>query len=130
MNPQARTVVVILTSGTGDNGQRATLAFSSALSALAMNQPAVVFLTGDGTAWSSSDALAGVQATGFAPLSQLVDQFVSEGGRILLCSTCVGSCHATPVRDDAVPQGSLRPQLAGFSTILELALDGGVTMTF
>ncbi len=51
MTVEAQSAVVILTVGKADNGKNATLAFSCALSALAMGHNAAVFLTSDGAVW-------------------------------------------------------------------------------
>ncbi len=128
MDSQQQTVV-ILTVGKSDNGKRATLAFSCALSALAINQQAVVFLTNDGAIWGYEGSAEGMVAQGFPPLQELIEQFREVGGRLLICSVCHRTCSAGGITD--LPSSSLieGAEIAGFATVLELAAQG-VCITF
>ncbi|MCA9162673.1 MAG: DsrE family protein [Planctomycetales bacterium] len=124
-----RSVVVVLTHGKSDNGKSATLAFSCAMSGLALGSEAVVFLTGDGAVWGYTGSAEQIVVQGFPPLSELIDEFAEAGGRLLLCSVCHRTCSAGSPH--ALPTDSMLStvEIAGFTTLLEIA-DRGVCLTF
>ncbi len=80
--------VVLLTSGNEDGGKRATLAFSAACTAISMDFDTVVFLMGEGSHWAYEGACNSVVQLGFPPLAELLDSFLSLGGRIYSCAAC------------------------------------------
>ncbi|MEZ6044122.1 MAG: DsrE family protein [Planctomycetaceae bacterium] len=129
MCPQNKHVVVMLTVGKADNGKRATLAFSCALSALAMGNKASVFLTSDGAVWGYQGSGNGISVQGFPPLDELITQYHESGGRILLCSVCHKTCGFGGPGElstiDMLPQ----IEIGGFVTMLELATEG-IVITF
>ncbi|MEZ6066358.1 MAG: DsrE family protein [Planctomycetaceae bacterium] len=114
-------VTVILTRGKEDNGKTATLAFSAALAAAAMGQPAAVFLTGDGAVWGYDGSAHGITVQGFPPLAQLIDDYREVGGRILLCSVCHRTCSTGRPEDNPTIKMLPGTEIAGFATALELA---------
>lgn len=126
MEAIAKNVVLILTKGKSDNGKNATLAFSCAISALAMGNEAAVFLTSDGAVWGYSGSADGITVQGFPPLPELIDQYLEQGGRLILCSVCHRTCSSGS--PDIPPSVQKLPQteIGGFATILELAMDGTV----
>ncbi|MCB1126316.1 MAG: DsrE family protein [Verrucomicrobiae bacterium] len=80
--------MVVLTTGKQDRGTRATLAFSWACAALAMGRSVSVYLTMDGTVWSTRNAGKNVQVQGFEPIAEYMEQFIALGGRLLVCAPC------------------------------------------
>ncbi|MEZ6096284.1 MAG: DsrE family protein [Pirellulaceae bacterium] len=129
MSDESKEFLIILTEGKSDNGRKATIAFSMALSALAMGHPATVFLTSDGAVWGYRGSARQVIVPGFSPLAELIQQFIEGDGRILLCSTChrtcgIGDPDAPPTVEKLDAAG-----IAGMATILEIAASG-CTMTF
>lgn len=79
--PERRHCTVILASGAGDGGMRATLAFTAALTAASMDQPTLVFLAGDGAHWGYEGRADGVRVRGFPALAGLIEAFLEAGGR-------------------------------------------------
>lgn len=121
--------VIILTVGKVDNGKNATLAFSCALSAIAMGHSTSIFLTGDGSVWGYQGSAAGMTVQGFEPLSQLIDQYREAGGRIILCSVCRRTCSSGSPEDEPAVDMYPEIEIGGFATVLELAGDG-IVVTF
>ncbi|MCA9166697.1 MAG: DsrE family protein [Planctomycetales bacterium] len=117
-------VVVILTVGKADNGKNATMAFSCALTALAMGQEAAVFLTSDGSVWGYRGSARGIVVQGFPPLDELISQFMDAGGRLLLCSVCHRTCSTGGPEDPPAVQALPKTEIAGFATVLDLAANG------
>ncbi len=125
-----RNVLIMLTSGNDDNGKRATLAFSAANSAIAMEHPTALFLVGDGTHWAYTGNIKGVRVAGFPALYELMEQFMDQGGDIMICSTCssTGGCSIDASEGE---RRHLLPGIlqAGFPTVVSLA-HAGASLTF
>ncbi|MCA9084813.1 MAG: DsrE family protein [Planctomycetaceae bacterium] len=127
--PNAETVLILLTAGKSDNGKNATLAFSCALSALALGMETTVFLTGDGAVWGYLGSARGITVQGFPPLDSLIRQFLEGGGNIQLCSVCHKTCSAGA--PDEEPTTPMLPQvtISGFTSMVEIA-SRGACITF
>ncbi len=63
--------MVLLATGNDDGGKRATLAFTAATCAAAMDKRTIVFMVGDGAHWAYEGRALGVQQKGFPPLEEL-----------------------------------------------------------
>ena len=120
--------IVVLTSGKQDRGTRATLAFSWACAALAMGKTVAVYLTMDGTVWSSKAAGNSVQVQGFDPISEYMEQFFALGGRLLVCAPCSQFYCSM----ENMPKESLfeEIELVGLATVVGLTQDTTKVVTF
>jgi predicted peroxiredoxin len=121
--------VVVLSSGTEDAGKRATLAFSAACTAQAMELNTQLFLVGDGTYWAYQGSYDDVKLKGFPALDSLVESFVEMNGKIFVCSACDTVCS---LPEDSYGQPLLRQpyiQPRGLASILEHMV-GGSSITF
>ena len=81
-------LMIILTTGPEDRGNRATLAFAMGVSALVSGVATTMFMTMSGTFWSQTSSYDRVHINGFEPLEVYVEQFQELGGEILVCSPC------------------------------------------
>ena len=88
MGKQIEKLFIILSTGKEDQGLKATLAFTLAVSALAYGHPVTVFLTGEGVVWSDTDESKKANIPNFPLLSSLINDFLDQKGELLLCSTC------------------------------------------
>ena len=86
------TMVVILATGNDDGGQRATLAFTAATCAAAMDKRVIMFMVGDGAYWAYEGHTKGVQKNGFPALEELMSSFIELDGAMYICSTCDKVC--------------------------------------
>jgi predicted peroxiredoxin len=121
--------VVVLSSGPEDAGKRATLAFSAACTAQAMELDTQLFLVGDGTFWAYQGSYDEINLKGFPALASLVESFVELDGKIFVCSACDTVC-ALPEDDEGLPllrQPFIQPR--GLASILEHMV-GGSSITF
>jgi predicted peroxiredoxin len=121
--------VVVLSSGVEDGGKRATLAFSAACAAQAMELDTQLFLVGDGSHWAYQGSCDHINQKGFPALASLVESFVELDGRIFVCSACDTVC-AMPVDNDGSMlrrQPFIQPR--GLASILE-PMVGGSSITF
>ena len=71
-----------------DNSDKATVAFVVANAAAASNQQTLVFLSIEGVRLSQKGYADAIHEEGFAPLKELMDNFVKAGGTIYVCSPC------------------------------------------
>ena len=71
-----------------DDVERATLAFVVGNAALSSGQEATLLLTVDGVWVATKGYAAGLQAEGFAPLADVIQQFVTNGGVVWVCGAC------------------------------------------
>ena len=71
-----------------DNTDKATVAFVVANAAVASDKKTLVFLSIEGTRLSQRGYADDIHESGFAPLKELLTNFVDGGGTILVCSPC------------------------------------------
>lgn len=71
-----------------EDPERATLAFTVGNVAAAADQEVVVLLTIEG-AWNATHGYAdGIHKEGFQPLTEVMQSFISNGGKIWACGAC------------------------------------------
>ena len=104
-------IVYIVTHGPEDP-ERATFPFMLATAAQAMEVEAVVALQGTSVFLAKKGFLDHVSASGLPPLKDLVNRFISEGGKILVCVPCI--------RDRKIEESDL---IEGASTTAAAALN-------
>jgi predicted peroxiredoxin len=71
-----------------DNTDKATVAFVIANAAVASNQETLVFLSIEGVRLAEKGYADDIHEEGFAPLKQLMDNFIAAGGKLFVCSPC------------------------------------------
>jgi predicted peroxiredoxin len=71
-----------------DNTDKATVAFVVANAAAASEKETLVFLSIEGVRLSQKGFADDIREEGFAPLKDLMDNFVKAGGKIWVCSPC------------------------------------------
>ena len=71
-----------------DDTDRATVAFVIANAALGCEQDTMVFLSTEGVRLAVQGYADDIHEDGFAPLSELITNFVEADGTILVCSPC------------------------------------------
>lgn len=71
-----------------DDADRATVAFVVANAAVASDKEVVVFLNIEGTRLSQKGYADDIHEAGFAPLKELITNFVNAGGKMYVCSPC------------------------------------------
>lgn len=78
---------ICLTHAKNDS-DKATVAFVIANAAVASDQETVVFLSVEGVRLSQQNYADDIHEEGFAPLRELMANFVKAGGTIWVCSPC------------------------------------------
>lgn len=108
-----------------DNGELATVGFVVANAALGSEKDTIVFLSADGV-WCAVTGEAEKIDEGppFAPLKELINKFVSNGGKILICTPCLKTRGIV----DKQLIGGASP--AGGATLVEWLSEGGSCVSF
>ena len=71
-----------------DNSDKATVAFVIANAALGSGKETLVFLSVEGVRLAQKGYAADIREEGFAPLTELMENFAKAGGSIYVCSPC------------------------------------------
>ena len=71
-----------------DNTDKATVAFVVANAAVASDKDTLVFLNIEGVNLSQQGFADDIHEPGFAPLKELMSNFVNAGGKMYVCSPC------------------------------------------
>jgi len=116
-------IIYILTHGV-DDPERATYPLTLAVAAQVMEVEAVVVLQGAAVYLAKKGIIEHVHAAGLMPLKELVDNFVSEGGRILVCVPCIKErkIEVSDLIEGAVP--------AAGGTVTEEILSARATLVY
>jgi predicted peroxiredoxin len=79
-----------------DNSDKATVAFVIANAAAASDQETLVFLSVEGVRLAQAGYADAIHEEGFAPLKELIHNFVQAGGKIWVCSPCFAKRKLDP----------------------------------
>ena len=71
-----------------NDSDKATVAFVIASAAVAADRDTMVFLSTEGVRLAASGYADDIHEEGFAPLRDLMANFVKAGGKIFVCSPC------------------------------------------
>jgi len=117
------TILISITNG-NDDPDRATVGFVLAGAAVASEQDTTVFLSTNGVNLARRGVAETVHEEGFSPLKDLVDMFVSNGGKILVCSPCA---KKRGIDEAALIDGAV---IVGGARVVELMAAGAQTLTY
>lgn len=101
-----------------DNTDKATVAFVVANAAVASAQNTLVFLSIEGVRLSQKGFADGIHEDGFAPLKELIENFVKAGGMIYVCSPCF---KKRKLEESALIEGAT---IVGGAKLVEFLADG------
>jgi predicted peroxiredoxin len=104
--------------------ERASLAFVAANTALNAGQEATLLLTIEGVHVATKGYADGLQAKGFAPLSELITQFVRGGGHLWVCGACA---KPRDIGEAELVEGA---QIVGATRAVEALVTGTQTLSF
>ena len=97
---------------------KATVAFVVANAAVASAQDTLVFLSIEGVRLSQKGFADSIHEEGFAPLKELMDNFVKAGGKIWVCSPCF---KKRKLDESALIEGAT---IVGGAKLVEFLSDG------
>lgn len=115
--------LVSLTNAKND-ADKATVGFVVANAAVASGQETVVFLNVEGAYLASKGYADEIHEEGFAPLAQLMGQFVEAGGTIWVCSPCFKKRN---LDEDNLIEGAT---IVGGAKVVEFLSQGAASITY
>jgi predicted peroxiredoxin len=107
-----------------DDAERASLAFVVGNTALSSGQETIMLLTIDGVWLSTHGYTDGLQADGFAPVGEMIANFVNNGGQLWVCGACMKPRGITA---EQLIEGA---QMVGAATAVEAMVNGANTISF
>lgn len=107
-----------------DNVERASLAFVVANTALSAGQEATVLMTIDGVHVPVKGYANDLQAEGFQPLGELMENFIGAGGQLMVCGACA---NPRRISQDDLVDGA---QIVGAMAAVEALVNGAQTLSF
>lgn len=107
-----------------DDVERATLAFVVANAGVTAGQEATVMLTIEGVWLATKGYADGLQAKGFPPLSEVMQGFMDNGGRVWVCGACAKPREITP---EQLIEG---PEIVGAVAAVEALVSGAQSLSF
>ncbi len=116
--------LVISLTHAEDDVDRASVAMVVAGAAVASEQRTTVFLSSDGVWLAKKGVAETLHEGGFAPLGDLVADFVEEGGEFLVCSPCVKKRGIT--QDDLITGATI----VGGASLVALLVGGAASLSF
>ncbi len=108
-----------------ENGDKATVGFVVATAALGSGKDTLVFLSTDGV-WAAvkEEAATVVEGGPFKPLTELIENFMEAGGRVIACAPC---CKK---RDIDQEQLFGKVEIAGGAVLVEWLSNGAPNVSF
>jgi predicted peroxiredoxin len=106
------------------NTDKATVAFVVANASVASGQETVVFLSTEGVRLSQKGYADDVHEEGFAPLKELMDNYIAAGGTIWACSPCF--------KKRSLDESKLTANttIVGGAKLVEFLTTGGTSVTY
>src|SRR5687768_2178368 len=116
-------ILVNATHGNED-AERATLPFVMGNVAATADQEAVVLLTVEGVRLATHGYADGIQKEGFAPLKDVIRQFLDNGGQVWACGACTKPRAMTAA--DLIPGA----KIVAAANVVEYLASGASTLSF
>ena len=108
-----------------ENGDKATVGFVVATAALGSGKDTMVFLSTDGVWAAVKDEAAKVVEGGpFKPLSELMENFINAGGRVVACAPC---CKKRGIESDQLFD---KIEIAGGAVLVEWLSNGSPNVSY
>jgi predicted peroxiredoxin len=107
-----------------DDKDRATVGFVVANAALGCEQDTIVFLSTEGVRLAVEGYADDIVEEGFAPLKQLMTNFVGEGGTIYVCSPCF---NKRKLDENKLIPGA---KIVGGAKLVEFLAAGGACISY
>ncbi len=107
-----------------DNTDKATVAMVVANAALVSGQQPIVFLSSEGVRLATQGCAEGINEPGFAPMKELLGNYIENGGVIWVCTPCFkkrGLTEASLVKNAS---------LVGGASLVEVLTQGAASISY
>jgi len=105
MSEEKKEKMVFIATHGPEHPEKATFPFLMATAAQVMDIEAIVALQGVSVLLARKGCAEHVFAAGLTPLKTLLDNFLDNGGRLLVCIPCIEERKISP--EDLIPQAEL-----------------------
>ncbi len=107
-----------------DNCDKATVAFVVANAAIASSQETLVFLSTEAVRLAVKGYADDIHEEGFAPLKQLIDNYLAAGGQLFVCSPCA--------KKRGLDENQMIPgaQIVGGAKLVEFLSQGAASISY
>ncbi|MCX7177449.1 MAG: DsrE family protein [Proteobacteria bacterium] len=119
----SRKFCVSLTFAKNDS-DKATVAFVIANAALGSDQETLVFLSTEAVRLAVKGYADDIHEEGFAPLKQLMDNYIAGGGQVFVCSPCF---KKRGLDENQLIDGAL---IVGGAKLVEFLAQGAASVSF
>ena len=108
-----------------ENGDKATVGFVVATAALGSGKDTLVFLSTDGV-WAAvaEEAAKVVEGEPFKPLTELINNFLQAGGKVIACAPC---CKKRNIEPEQLFDGV---EIAGGAVLVEWLSNGSPNVSY
>jgi predicted peroxiredoxin len=110
--------ILVYGSYGNDDPERTTLAFIAGNTALASDHETVIFLTVEGVRLATKGYADEIHKEGFAPVRELLQQYLAGGGVLIACAAC---CKPRNITNDDLVEGA---EIAGAARLIEYLANG------
>jgi predicted peroxiredoxin len=107
-----------------EDAERATLPFVAANIAATAAQEAIVLCTIEAVRLGTRGGAEGIEAAGLPKLSDLLDEFVTNGGKVWLCGACT---KPRGITEEHLAEGA---SIVGAARVVEEVVAGAKTVAF
>lgn len=115
--------LVSLTNAKNDT-DRTTLAFVVANAAVASGKEVIIFLNSEGAYLAEKGYADDIHEEGFAPLKELMDQYIEAGGKLWVCSPCFKKRN---LNEENLIEGAT---IVGGAKVVEFLSEGAASITY
>jgi predicted peroxiredoxin len=110
--------ILVYGSYGNEDAERATLPFIVGNTALASDHETVVFLTVEGVRLATSGYADDIHKEGFAPVRELIRDYLAAGGTLIACAAC---CKPRGITEADLIEGA---EIAGAARLVEYLANG------
>jgi predicted peroxiredoxin len=107
-----------------DNPDKSTVAMVVANAGLVSGQETIVFLSSEGVHLGTKGYAEGIHEEGFAPMKELLDAFIDNGGTIWLCAPC---CKRRGIGEEHLVGGTT---VVGGAKLVEVLSQGAACISY
>ena len=107
-----------------EDPERAILPFIGGNVAVTANQQATIFLTVEGVWLATKGYAEGVNKEGFTPLKEIMNSFISNGGKIWACGACA---KPRGITENDLIDGA---KVVTAANLVEQIVNGSISCTF
>lgn len=107
-----------------DDTDKATVGFVVANAAVGSDQDTMVFLSTEGARLAVAGYADDIHEEGFAPIKELIENFVAAGGKLYVCAPCIKKRGFT--QDDLIEGATV----VGGAKLVEFLADGTPSVSY